>query len=130
MERLVARVRVLHDVQNWAVTVVFDGNRERLSVEHPLEETTFTVVYAAREQTADAVIERLLERAPNPAEWALASDDRALVHHAISRGAEVFSGEETARWIDRVEGVMRDRLTRRQARTERAWGKPGTGGAG
>lgn len=123
---VVERVRVIHDVLGWLVTVVFDGRGDRLSLEHPGGVETLTVVFSATGETADAVIERMLARAPDRSGWIVATNDRALGHSAVANGATVLSAGEMAAWAERTEGRAAGWAQRKRLANDRRWRRGGT----
>lgn len=121
-ERILQQLRPVHDFLGWELTIVFDGRGEQLTIAHPDPgDALLTVVYSASGQTADAVIERLLARAPSAENWRVASDDRALAQTALSYGAEPLSIAQTLDLLERVEGQARDWIRRHGAANEGAW---------
>lgn len=64
--------------------VVFDGQGSR--VEHESGTGKFSVVYSRKHQTADAVIERMVSRHPDPKQLLVVSSDHAITTMASSRG--------------------------------------------
>lgn len=66
------------------VTVVFDGKAE---VTSPQMKTQFRIVFSKNE-SADDVIKRMVERASNPKEFIIVSDDKAVALYCRSIGAK------------------------------------------
>lgn len=112
--RLVEAVRILHDFEGSALTVVFDGDGPQLVIEHPDETDSLTVVYSARGVTADAVIEQLLARTPSTEGWVVASADAAIARTALSYGARPVSPSELADWLASVECRQSNWIARRR----------------
>lgn len=124
-DRVIARVRIIHDVLGWSVTVVFDGKGSRLSILHPDETDSFTVVYSAAGQTADTVIEQLMVRAPSTEGWRLVSNDRALGQMALGSGVEVLSTDALHDWITQTERASADSMRRQNAKNDVIWRRRG-----
>lgn len=110
MARLVEDVRVLHDAENWRLTIVFDSQESRLQVEQPSPLPTLAVVYTPAGVTADAVIERLLARSQRVEERVVATDDRAIQQTALSNGAQILTCAELGAWINRAVLAQTRRL--------------------
>lgn len=101
--RLLDAVRILHDFEGNALTIVFDGQGSTLSISHPEEVTSLTVVYSPAGMTADTIIERLLARAPAVEDWVVASGDAAIAQSALSYGARAISPQALADWCAESE---------------------------
>ncbi len=73
------------------ITVVFDGYPD-VSAEKP-DDPRIDAVFS-REETADAVIKRLVETSKNPRNISVVSDDREVQFFVKSSGAQVIGVEE------------------------------------
>lgn len=92
-EALVLLLTRFHDARGGALTVVFDG-RSLPAGGLPFK-TGVRVVFSRNDETADAVIERIVGQSPQPARLLVATDDamernvvEALGAHTVS--AEIF----------------------------------------
>ena len=101
--RLLDAVRILHDFEGNALTIVFDGQGSTISINHPEELTSLTLVYSPAGTTADTIIERFLARAPSAADWVVASGDGAIAQSALSYGARAMSPQALADWCAEAE---------------------------
>lgn len=113
---LIAKVSALHDSGRWRVTLVFDGKgggRE----EGPAD--SLAVLYAPANQTADSMIEKMVQIHAGRGEIAVVSADHAEITAVESLGAMGFSpgwlrdeiraaGEEVA---DSLHNYRRKKLT-------------------
>ena len=106
-QRVVDEVRAWHDAMGWRVSTVFDGRGDRVAIEQPTGEATFVVAYAPRGMTADDVIEQWVARAQVPAEWVVATADRALAQQIAALGADTIDPETLVAWLGRAREVAR-----------------------
>jgi len=97
---LVEKLAVLHDPESCEVTIVFDGREERAESVSGGGALPF-VIYAHKGLTADAVIERIVEKAPDAKLFTIATRDNAIVLSAHTRGATVIGPDALADWADR-----------------------------
>ncbi len=102
--QLLKLAQCLHDEEGSQVTVVFDGQGNRLQVEHPVRGDSFTVVHSTSQLSADGVIERMLSRARHADRLIVVSDDRMIRDAALACGAE-FKGVDA--FLDWVQGIGR-----------------------
>lgn len=100
---LVQRAQVIHDVDGILVTVVFDGIGAQRTVEHPCEEETFTVVYAPKGESADAIIEQMVLRSKVPESLVAVTKDHMIGESLRVRGARVISPKDFADWVAACE---------------------------
>ena len=101
-DRLAQEARILHDVEAWVTTLVFDGKGPRLSVHRISADEGFSIVYAPTGVTADAIIEQAVARVSNPCDMIVATRDRALQQSVFAMGARTLSPEDL---IDRIEAA-------------------------
>ena len=66
------------------VTIVFDGQSEVLS---PAMKTDIRVIFS-RNESADDVIKRMIEKSSTPGQFVIVSDDKAVVFYCRSIGAK------------------------------------------
>jgi len=69
---------ILHDPEKCEVTVVFDGRGDRVEIQQEREGAIPCVIYAPVGKTADAIIEEILNRAPDAEAFTVATRDNAL----------------------------------------------------
>lgn len=120
---LVARLRVLHDFERWRVSVVFDGRGTEIAIERPTPQATFSVLYTPAGMTADDLIEQLAAQAATPREVAVATADQAERDTIEAAGAQVFSPEQLAGWVDRTERAQAAAIAQQRRQVEREWRK-------
>ena len=120
-ERLSQEVRVLHDIEELRVTIVFDGRGSQLSAELPFGAATFAHVFTPTGTTADDVIEQLVGRATNAAAVQVATDDRAERGTVEALGASAISAADLLSWIARTRERQSARMKHFNQRDEQAW---------
>jgi predicted RNA-binding protein with PIN domain len=123
--RLSQAVRVLHDIEQVRVTIVFDGRGSELSVEQPAGQPTFAHVFTPAGTTADDVIAQLAGQARDPADCVVATDDRGERQAVESLGAASISSADLASWIKRAETRQVSQLQERRRANEAKWRRPG-----
>ncbi len=88
-----ALVRELSDFQNltsYYVVLVFDGQGAKVE-KHGGSETDIMIMYSQTNQTADAVIERLVARQGKKHDVQVGSNDRMVLESCYASGAHVMS---------------------------------------
>ncbi|MEM9227887.1 MAG: NYN domain-containing protein, partial [Verrucomicrobiota bacterium] len=116
----------IHDAAGVRTTVVFDGKGPELAFEYPSEQKTFTVIYSMSGQTADAVIEHLVARSPQPAACSVASRDNLVAESIRASGAILLTPDDLRSWVQRCETQQEKLLEekRRQARIKERSNSP------
>ena len=120
-ERLVERVRILHDFERLRVSVVFDGRGGAIAIERPTQHTTFSVLYTPGGMTADDLIEQLTVQAAQPRDVCVATADSAERDTVEAAGAQAISPEQLAAWVERAEQAQRAAVAAHQRRTDSRW---------
>lgn len=87
-ETLIRQLSRLHDAGKWAVTLVFDGQQGGRE-ERPRD--SMAVLYAKAGQTADSVIERMVQAHAGRGEIGVVTADHAEMTAVESMGAFGFS---------------------------------------
>lgn len=101
-ERLIQELALYRQQRGHVVTVVFDGWQQGGILEHRESRNGVQVVYSARGERADQVIERLVEKYGR--DCAVVSSDRQVADAARLSGAFVMSaGEFDAKLRGRAE---------------------------
>lgn len=118
-ERLIEDVRPIHDVDGARVTIVFDGRGNRVQVERPSGQVTFSVLYAPADVTADGLIEQLVARAKSPHDCTVVSRDNLVGESIRASGAVLMTVDWLFDWVSRCQGRMDAQLNTR-GRAERA----------
>lgn len=73
------------------ITVVFDGHSDLAS--QISDKTDISIIFS-KSETADERINRIVEKAANPREVVVVSDDKEIIFFAKSSGAKVLSVQE------------------------------------
>ncbi len=76
------------------ITVVFDG-REKFSTDRTSRSVPrLRVIFAARDLTADQMIDQIVQKAPNPRELTVVSSDRQVLKNAEYSGANTMTSRQ------------------------------------
>jgi len=113
---LIRQMSDLHDSGRWRVTLVFDG---RAGGKEETPKDSLAVLYASGDQTADSIIERIVQAHAGKGEIGVVTADHAEITAVESFGAFGFSpdwlrdelrvaGQEVA---DSLETYRRKKLT-------------------
>lgn len=89
-EDLIRQLSQLHDSGRWMVTLVFDGQKGGKEERPP---DAMAVLYASAGQTADSIIERIVQAHAGRAEIGVVTADHAEMTAVESLGAFGFSPE-------------------------------------
>lgn len=122
---LAETVRVIHDCEQWRVTMVFDGQGERVEVERPYVDLTLSFVFAPRGLSADAVIEQLVAASVKPGEIVVVTLDAAERETLQVAGANVLTPEDLRQWVEQAGRRLSTNLTDRGREVESAWRRGG-----
>ena len=85
---LIRRMSELHDSGRWRVTLVFDG---RAGGKEETPKDSLAVLYASGNQTADSIIERIVQAHAGKGEIGVVTADHAEITAVESFGAYGFS---------------------------------------
>lgn len=118
---LVERVRILHDSGEVFATVVFDGRGQRLESVGK-RKGDIEVLYAPSGSSADAIIEQVVLRAPDPSNFIVASRDNMVRETVFIQGARTITPEELEDWIEKLERRQTKELRERSDKTDRRFG--------
>ncbi|MCH8474190.1 MAG: NYN domain-containing protein [Opitutales bacterium] len=118
---LAAEVRVLHDREGLRVTLVFDGKGEKVELERPYEDLTFSFLYSPSGLSADAVIEQLVSGAGDPSQCLVITQDSLERETLQVAGATVMSPEDLAAWVRQAEGRLAGELQKRRQESHEWW---------
>ena len=113
---LIRKLSALHDSGRWRVTLVFDGHK---GGKEETPQDTLAVLYASQDQTADSIIEKIVQVHASKGEIGVVSADHAEITAVESFGAFGFSpdwlihelraaGQETA---ETLANYRRKKLT-------------------
>jgi len=89
-ERLIRQLSELHDSGRWSITLVFDGQR---GGQERRARDSLAVLYASAGQTADSIIERIVQIHAGRGEIGVVTADHAEMTAVESLGAFGFSPE-------------------------------------
>ncbi|GHC00527.1 NYN domain-containing protein [Cerasicoccus arenae] len=120
-DQLVEAVRVIHDIDNYRVTTVFDGRGAMVDVQYPGEIRTFAVLYSPSDLSADGLIEQIVKNAKIPGTCTVVSRDNLIAESIRASGGFAIRPEELADWIKRCEGRSRQTITQKQKAVRLAW---------
>ena len=112
-DKLIRLLSRLHDAGHWTITLVFDGQKGGRE-ERPRD--SMAVLYASAGQTADSVIERIVQAHSGKFEIGVVTADHAEMTAVESFGAFGFSpqwlsNELAASDIEMGENLSRKKLT-------------------
>lgn len=110
-EQLIRQLSCLHDSGKWKVTLVFDGQKGGKE-ERPAD--AMAVLYASAGQTADSIIERIVQVHAGRGEIGVVTADHAEMTAVESFGAFGFSpawlqNELHAAGLETEEAIRRER---------------------
>ena len=123
-QELMRRLIPIHDSGDARVTLVFDGRSEKLVIERPFTETTFSVVYTPSSLTADDVIEQMVGNSADPSACIVATNDRAERETVLALKAASLSADELAAWINRASARQTSKVRDLRDANARAWKQP------
>lgn len=120
-EQLAHSARILHDQNGAQVTLVFDGQGDKVQIVHPGKEDTFSIVFSPTGVAADTLIENMVARTHKPKAVTVVTRDHMLAEVVGSLGAMVVSPEGFHEWIDAVHGQQTYRMNKQQKALEKEW---------
>jgi predicted RNA-binding protein with PIN domain len=100
-ETLIKQLRHYQDWTGVHVVVVFDGSGERVTEQSDLHDVQ--IFYARRDQTADAIIERLASKYASRFDVTVATSDSLEMETANACGALCISPEGLRKLLDAIE---------------------------
>jgi len=122
-EQLARHARILHDQNEAQVTVVFDGQGDKVQILHPGKEDTFSIVFSPSGVAADTLIENMVSRTKRPKTVTVVTRDHMLAEVVGSLGAMVVSPEGFQEWIEATQGQQAYRLNKKQKALDEKWRK-------
>ena len=118
-QRLVEDIRCIHDTEQCATTIVFDGSGERAARDSSGTDADFEIIFASSGKTADDIIESIVAKSGQPAACVVATADNLERETVLAAGASCISPDELRAWAERC----RKRLARAQTtKSARAFG--------
>ena len=115
-ERFLNTVRVIHDIGGTRTTIVFDGQGAKPSFEYPGGKDTFTIVFSPSHLSADAIIEKLVAKSPEPTACTVATRDNLVTESIRASGAVVITPDGLLDWVERCERQQLSLLQERRRR--------------
>lgn len=113
-QALIHLLTQFHDCHGGRMTLVFDGRSAARG--DPSLRTNIEIIYSRQGESADAVIERVVGRSANPANFVVATDDRIQQSTVESFGARAISADMfhdlVESELDNLSGVL-DGITAR-----------------
>jgi len=121
-EAVANAARAIHDADGIRVTVVFDGPADRLTIERPTGQESFSLVYATADLSADGVIEQLCGKArPGDDLW-VATGDNMIGESARANRAAVLTAPDFLAWYQRSTGRKREQIQHYRRQNRRDFG--------
>ncbi|MEO0796016.1 MAG: NYN domain-containing protein [Verrucomicrobiota bacterium] len=120
-DQLVETVRVVHDVDNYQVTVVFDGRGATVDIQHPGEVATFAVLYSPSDLSADGLIEQIVKNAKDPSRFTVISRDNLIAESIRASGGYALRPDDLAEWVRRCDERSRQSINKHQRRVKKQW---------
>lgn len=121
-ERLIEAVRVLHDVDGFAVTCVFDGLGSVATLEPASAGAGVCVIFAPSGRTADDLIETAVAGTAEPAACTVATADAMERETVSAAGAACLSPDELRAWCERSRVRASQSVARRADKQRQSWG--------
>lgn len=109
---LLQKLRILHDMGDYRLTLVFDGKGKTLTIEEPEKGHLIGFVFTPSYFSADAIIERIVQNTPDPSRITVASRDQGLIQHITQFGAYGITPQELKQWVDDHKQTQ-DRILRK-----------------
>lgn len=119
--QLFEQVRVIHDEDRCRVSVVFDGNREAIEVEHPTGQETLSRIYSPSGLSADGVIEQIVSNARKPELYTVVTRDNLIAESVRSRGGIAIGPDDLIDWVKRCGERQARFLADHRKKTKRQW---------
>lgn len=120
-ERLVGEARIIHDEERYRVTVVFDGNGDRVELDRPGGGQAFSVLYTPRGLSADGLIEQIVCNSANPAKVTVVTGDRMIADAIVAAGALAQTPDHLEAWIQRCASAQKLRLQNQRKNNSSRW---------
>ncbi len=120
--QLAASLSILHDGESSELTIVFDGKGERADTSNPGGPKAPCIIYSPAGLSADAIIEQIVSRAPEPDCFTVATRDNALRLSVFARGAHVISPEELLEWQEREQRSIGRELGEQRRKNDHKFG--------
>lgn len=120
---LIQRLAALHDAESIRVTLVVDGRGTEITLEHPSNQSTFTVIYTPRSLTADDVIEQMVGRSAISATCEVATDDQAQRSTIEALGAIWLPTADLLARVTRAEQRLQSQVRGINRTTAQEWGR-------
>lgn len=108
-EELIRRLSRLHDLAKWRVTLVFDGQQ---GGKEERTRDSMAILYASSGQTADSIIERIVQIHSGRGEIGVVTADHAEMTAVESLGAFGFSPEWLQNELQAAEGEIEESILR------------------
>ena len=119
---LASMLTALHDPDKCEVTVVFDGKGDRVEIQRERDMALPCVIYAPIGKTADAIIEEIINRAPDAEAFTVATRDNALTLSAHTCGAHVVTPDELSEWVRREKRIVERTVLRKSRDSDSRFG--------
>ncbi|WP_269538838.1 NYN domain-containing protein [Cerasicoccus fimbriatus] len=120
-DHLVETVRVIHDIDNYRVTVVFDGRGAMVDAQFPGNIATFAVLYSPSDLSADGLIEQIVKNAKDPKTCTVVSRDNLIAESIRASGGFAIRPDDLRDWVARCDSRSRQAINQRQKQVKKQW---------
>lgn len=121
-EQLLAELQPLHDLEHWELHLVVDGKGSKIDQQFHGGLKTLSILFSPSGVQADTIIESWLMKLDSGWEVRVASEDRAIIHSAISHHAEPMSASQLLEWLAQVQSRFRQQSDPSQGNTQKGFG--------
>ena len=108
LETLARHAQQLGDLKSWKVVLVFDGNSPQSSATARTQ--SVEILFCNRNQSADAIIEKLSHKIPPQELIYIVTADQALAAAVHSPRTYIFSVEWFLNEVEAAQSVLNERL--------------------
>lgn len=116
-------VRIIHDVENLRLTIVFDGKGNDIEIQRPTPEKTFSLLFSPSGITADTLIEQLANSHKKDQEIIVATDDSMIRLSATSSGSTIISSQALLDWVNACQQQQLNIIKEHRSSIKKSWKK-------
>lgn len=116
-------VRIIHDIENLRLTIVFDGKGNDIEIQRPTPEKTFSLLFSPSGVTADTLIEQLASSPKKGHEIIVATDDSMIRLSASSSGATIISSQALLDWVNACQQRQLNTIKDHRTSIQKSWKK-------
>lgn len=103
IDELFKSMQVIHDIEHLRLTIIFDGNERGVKLVRPTQEPTLSIIFSPKGNSADGIIQQLVENTKKRSLCQVATDDTALKRGIRDLGAEAISSQDLKYWVEQCE---------------------------